>query len=82
MNGYFKLCWLVVIGTGLSSCASLPGGVSRSEWNAMSAAKQAEYRRLQRSEDLRVRQVFDDHRRASNDAIRAIESRVSQIPDP
>jgi len=82
MNGYLKLFFLVVLGSLFSSCASFPGGVSRAEWNAMSPAKQAEYRRLQRSEDLRVRQVFDDHKRTSNDTIRAIESRVSQIPDP
>jgi hypothetical protein len=82
MRRSFKLCSLVIIVVSLSGCVTRPPGISKTEWNSMSPEKQAEYRKLRTIYDQRPQPYFDvfgEHRRATSETIRAIESRVTNL---
>jgi hypothetical protein len=51
MNTRWRLPTLAIILAAHSGCASNPLGFTRSEWEALPAAKQAEYRTLQKLKD-------------------------------
>jgi hypothetical protein len=57
----------------LTGCATYPLGVSKSEWDAMSPAKQDEYRKLQTVADGQKRQEADADRRQVEQSVRSAE---------
>ncbi len=61
----------------LSGCATLPLGVSKSEWGAMSPKQQAEYRRLEKIAGNQRRLDAETDRRYAEQAVKRAESQFS-----
>jgi hypothetical protein len=69
---------LIVFAGALSGCATYPLSVSKSEWEAMSPAQQAEYRKLQSLADNQKRRDADADRRYIDQSMRSAESAASR----
>lgn len=69
--------FLLLAATAISftGCASYPLGLSKAEWEAMSPAKQEEYRKLQSIADGQKRQDADADRRHVEQAVRSAEAK-------
>ena len=62
----------------LSGCATLPRGVSKVEWNAMSSKEKAEYRRLEKIADNQRRLDAENDRRYAEQSVKRAESQFSR----
>lgn len=62
----------------LSGCATLPRGVSKVEWDAMSSRDQAEYLRLEKIADNQRRLDAENDQRYAEQSVKRAESQFSR----
>jgi hypothetical protein len=80
MKTYQKLFFGVGCLVSLVGCTSYPLGLTKSEWEALTPAKQAEYRKLQSQKSAEEQTAADVQRANDESERRAIEQSLRASP--
>ena len=80
MKTYHTFFLVVGCLVSLTGCTAYPAGLTRSEWEALTPAKQAEYRKLQKIQDAQKQSDADQQRTNAESERRAVEQSLWNGP--